>query len=140
MRIKHVCKLTDSRPGIRLELETDMKIESLNKFMGRSRYAWRNYKKDWETALYLVDDVEKVKRKSFVTVIRYSKDRRGILDKENRYGGAKPIRDLLIKRGWLWDDTDEWSDLSVFQGIRKAGDLTYIRVDYQPTDLPDMMI
>jgi len=109
-------------------VEVTQKIETLNRFLGDSpSYHWKNYRKKWATALNIVPTMERVEVKAYTTIISY---RTRLLDKENLYGGSKPIRDMLEKKGWLWNDSPNWGDLTVWQMRVKKGEpeKTYIKV------------
>ena len=106
------------------------KIETLNGFLGDAAKqrpdSWKYYKFKWAKALTIVPEREKEEYKAYTTIISY---RTRLLDKENLYGGCKPIRDTLERRGWIWNDSPKWGDLSVFQTLCKKGEeKTYIRV------------
>jgi len=127
-----------------IEVEVSQRIASLNFFLGeehaelRRGYmavdknghvttAWSTYKQKWASALTLIP--MRKKRNKFVahtTIISY---RVKLLDKENLYGGSKPIRDTLIRRNYLYDDNPDCGDLSVWQKkCKKNEERTFIKV------------
>ena len=134
-----IIKQTDTT----IEVEVSQKLASLNLFLGeehaemRRGYqvigknghittAWTTYKQKWASALTLVPKMKRVKVKAYTTIISF---RTKLLDKENLYGGSKPIRDTLIRRGWLWDDNPDMGDLTVWQEKCKKGEeKTFIKV------------
>ncbi len=123
-------------PGIVIErsdthivVDVGQPIESLNNFLGEkvSPMAWKYYKARWSKALTVVKQRKREEFKSYVTIISYRNRR---LDKENLYGGSKPIRDCLARRGWIWNDSPAWGDLHVLQEqCKKQEQRTIIRVD-----------
>jgi hypothetical protein len=111
-----------------LEITTDQPLESLNKFIGKtSKWPWKEYKDHWKMTIgALVPEVERREIVAYTTVISY---RSLLLDKENLYGGAKPIRDELQLKGWLYDDSPKWGDLTVWQTkVKRREAKTVIRV------------
>ncbi len=126
-----------------IEVEVSQKIASLNFFLGeehselRRGYmavdknghittAWTTYKQKWASALTIMPMKKKQDVVAHTTIISY---RVKLLDKENLYGGSKPIRDTLIRRGYLWDDRPSYGDLSVWQKKCKKGEeKTFIKV------------
>jgi len=73
---------------------------------------WAKYKRQWAKALTLFPEIERKER--IVDTIIISKRTR-LIDLENLYGGSKPIRDTLQRRGWLYDDAPRWGGLQVIQ-------------------------
>lgn len=73
---------------------------------------WAKYKRQWEGALSVFPKVERKKR--IVDTIIISRRTR-LIDLENLYGGSKPIRDTLQRRGWLYDDAPKWGGLHIIQ-------------------------
>jgi len=126
-----------------IEIEVSQRIASLNFFLGeehsevRRGYmainknghvttAWSTYKQKWASALTIMPMKKKQDVVAHTTIISY---RVKLLDKENLYGGSKPIRDTLIRRGYLWDDRPACGDLSVWQKKCKKGEeKTFIKV------------
>ena len=111
-----------------IEFWTTQKLESLNKFVGKtSEWPWKKYKTAWNQAICaLVPSKDKKKIKAYTTIISY---RNRLLDKENLYGGSKPIRDELQTLGWIYDDKPGWGDLTVLQcKVPRKEEKTVIRV------------
>jgi len=120
------------------------KIESLNQFLpsevANKRGAsdviankWKRYKWAWDKALQIFPKKERKEGRVNVTIIS---DRVRLLDVENLYGGAKPIRDTLQKRGWLWNDSPKWGDLKISQRrVKKGEEKTWIKLELdKPAD------
>jgi len=126
-----------------IEVEVSQKLASLNIFLGEehaelrrgymtvNKYgqvttAWTTYKQKWASALTVVPKRKDTSCIAHTTIISY---RTKLLDKENLYGGSKPIRDTLIRRGWLHDDAPRWGELTVWQKKCKKGEeKTFIKV------------
>tara|TARA_R110002126_G_scaffold182843_2_gene331457 strand:- start:1633 stop:1866 length:234 start_codon:yes stop_codon:yes gene_type:complete len=52
-----------------------------------------------------------------------------LIDIENLYGGSKPIRDCLQRRGWIFNDSPKHSDLIVTQRkVKKGEERTWIKI------------
>jgi len=111
-----------------IEVFLTKEIESLNKFMPSKRAIknckskgvdydyladiYAKYKRTWAGALVVFPMIDKKER--IVDTIIISKRTR-LIDLENLYGGSKPIRDTLQRRGWLHDDAPRWGGLQVIQ-------------------------
>jgi len=94
---------------------------------GHITTAWTTYKQKWAKALTLINI--KKKTELFIAHTTIISHRVKLLDKENLYGGSKPIRDTLIRRGYLWDDRPNCGDLTVWQKKCKKGEeKTFIKV------------
>jgi len=125
-----------------IELWISEKIESLNKFLpsemankrGASEtlaYNWQHYKWRISKALQILPMKKKDKCVVNVTIIS---DRVRLLDLENLWGGAKPLRDTLIKRGYLWDDAPKWGTLNISQRlVKKDKQRTWIKLSLDNT-------
>jgi len=120
-----------------LEIQVRQKVESLNPFMGFKdkqgmvsplpTLEWINYKKRWARTLTIAPLRTRREFMAYTTIICY---RNRLIDKENLYGGSKPIRDTLERRGWIWNDSPNWGDLHVLQKkCKKEDERTIIRVD-----------
>ena len=85
---------------------------------------WEKYKRKWARALTIFPKVERKER--LVDTIIVSRRTR-LIDVENLYGGSKPIRDTLQRRGWLYDDAPRWGSLELTQEkVKKADSGTLI--------------
>jgi hypothetical protein len=73
---------------------------------------WERYKRQWAKALTVFPQIEAKERIVDTTIIS---KRVRLIDLENLYGGSKPIRDTLQRRGWLYDDAPKWGGLQVIQ-------------------------
>jgi len=88
----------------------------------------------------VVPERPELKKEQVATLIISHRVR--LLDEENLWGGSKPIRDVLERRGWIYLDSPKWSLLSVQQYFCKKEDqrteiLHYIGEDNFPPDLFD---
>ena len=85
-----------------VHIVVDTKIESLNRFIGSSGrsqfFAYKKYKAGWERALKALPLKERTPILGYTHIISY---RNRLLDKENLYGGAKPIRHTMMPKIWL---------------------------------------
>jgi len=117
-----------------IELFVAMDIETLNNFLPSSKSIYNcekkqkrtgqkidykyqarlyeKYKRQWEAALTILPKMDKKKR---VVDTEITSLRTRLIDLENLYGGSKPIRDTLQRRGWLYDDAPKWGGLHVIQ-------------------------
>lgn len=110
----------------RLVLEVDAVPHSLNRFMGRSRWAWRGEKARWVRLLREAwreahyygrrDEAWPIlpPRPVRVTVERIT-PRENALDADNAHGACKPILDALRHLQLLADDTAAAITLTVLQ-------------------------
>ena len=73
---------------------------------------YEKYKRQWAAVLSVLPKMDRKER--IVDTIIISRRVR-LIDLENLYGGSKPIRDTLQRRGWLYDDAPRWGGLQVIQ-------------------------
>lgn len=60
-----------------------------------------------------VPDVRRTRRKVKVAVISF---RQRLVDRQSLYAGSsKGLIDVLVRKGWIHDDTEEWCDLVMSQ-------------------------
>lgn len=88
---------------------------------------WQRYKTAWAKALTVVPRMDRVESYSVTTIVS---DRSRLIDLENLWGGSKPIRDSLERRGWIWNDSPKWSDLIITQRkVKKGEEKTWIKIE-----------
>jgi len=73
---------------------------------------YEKYKRQWEAVLNILPKLDRKKLIVDTTIVSL---RVRLIDLENLYGGSKPIRDTLQRRGWLYDDAPKWGGLQVIQ-------------------------
>lgn len=89
---------------------------------------WEQYKNNWKRSLSVF--FPKKNRKEGRVNVTIISDRVRLLDVENLYGGAKPIRDALEANGWLWNDSPKWGELSITQRrVKKGEEKTWIKLE-----------
>lgn len=88
---------------------------SQNEFHGRKWFHYRNIYKKWETALVLVGWGANTKRMRNVRFVHIRKNRRNFYDEANFIGGLKPVVDILVKKGWMYDDSPKYFKGKYFQ-------------------------
>jgi len=85
-----------------------------------SKYA--TYKKGWHQQISLRlpqrPKIKKPARAIFLSI------RSRYLDTDNLYGGSKPVRDVLRKLGYFWDDNPAWLEYYCFQVKHKERNQT----------------
>lgn len=60
-----------------------------------------------------VGNVKRIAKKTRITIISY---RKKLLDPQSLYGGsAKGLLDIIVRLGWIKDDTPEWCELVMKQ-------------------------
>lgn len=123
-------------------IEVTQEIKSLNQFLPSTKSIercknkqiewkyladkWTRYKSDWSKALNIVSKMERVKSFSHTTIVS---DRSRLIDIENLYGGAKPIRDKFERLGWIFNDSPKWSSLDLTQRkVKKGEEKTWIKI------------
>lgn len=115
---------------LEFEAWVPMDIRSLNQFIGTQNsqlkpWAWRKYCEEWAKVMLTIPKTEKKELVKHTTIFSY---RKKLLDKENIYGGSKPIRDGLVRKGWLYDDHPKWGDVTIWQVQSKDKEGTTIKV------------
>lgn len=92
---------------------------SLNRFLGLGDSGWKLYyeqKEAWKlTLLALIGQRETQDVKASAVFISIRESRK--LDKDNLYGGFKPVRDVLKEIGWIRDDSENWLDYVCVQRL-----------------------
>ncbi len=68
-----------------------------------------------------------------LTICRFVRSERYVLDKDNLVGGAKPLIDAATRQGLLRDDTSEWLEGVYLQAISKDE-----RVEINVVDLEEI--
>lgn len=63
-----------------------------------------------------------------LTICRFTRNERYILDKDNLIGGAKPLIDAATRQGLIKDDTAQWLDAVYLQSVH-ADQRVEIRVE-----------
>ena len=87
---------------------------------------WYRYKTSWIKALNIVPKRERIQSFSHTTIVS---DRSRLIDLENLWGGSKPIRDALSRRGWIYEDGPKWSDLIITQRkVKKGEEMTWVKI------------
>jgi len=111
-----------------IEVFLTKEIQTLNKFLPSTKAIkhcknknvdweylakiWGNYKTAWAKALTVFPKTDSKERIVDTEIISR---RVRLIDLENLYGGSKPIRDTLQRRGWLYDDAPRWGGLHIIQ-------------------------
>ena len=108
-----------------------MVLQSLNTFANKkNRWAYANWKKKVRVIGLYLPEVTRIRSKSSVVIARhYGKGRRKY-DHDNMVGGCKPIIDLLVRQGYLYNDTPEYVEVEYIQVKSDDGeDQIEIQVD-----------
>ena len=93
---------------------------------------WTRYKNKWSKALAIVPQRPRIESISHTVIVS---DRSRLIDVENLYGGSKPIRDFLERRGWVYNDSPKWSTLEITQRkVKKGEEKTWVKITL---DIPD---
>lgn len=104
---------------------------SLNKLKGF--WACMNYKKKYLKELRGYDTCYKLenKVKAKVSITRNGKK---LLDKDNLYGGCKPLIDAIKELHLIVDDKTQWLDLQVEQTDKNKLPITNVVIEYEKYD------
>jgi len=124
----------------RFHVRIPVKIESLNYFLPNVRARmqwkrWQEYLKTWALLLNVLP-IRRPGTDPYYSNTIVISHRKRLLDSENVYGGSKPIRDTLERRGWIHNDSPKWS----YYDIRQATgpDMTEIYHVTSPDNYPEM--
>jgi len=90
-------------------------VLSGNKFTYRTRFTYVNYRNKWYRELLVLSLRSRKRVKRRVEIVRYIPKGCREYDLGNFIQGCKPIPDGLIKRGYIWDDSPKWVDISYKQ-------------------------
>lgn len=87
---------------------------------------YEKYKWAWAKALTIIPKIKRYESISSVTIVS---DRSRLIDLENLWGGSKPIRDTLERRGWVYNDSPKWSELQVSQRkVKRGEEKTWVKI------------
>lgn len=125
-----------------IKFSVSQQIKSLNKFLPSKKSIerckdkgveweflsnrWSSYKTAWAKALTIVPQMDRIESFSVTEIVS---DRSRLIDVENLYGGSKPIRDTLARRGWIYEDGPNWSSLVITQRkVKKGDEKTWVKI------------
>lgn len=114
-----------------LEFIIDFKIKSQNSTYYSVNYRkYFIYKREFYQAFlnYKSTKIINKEQRHYITITSY---RKRILDYGNLVGGSKPIPDVLIKNGYIYDDGPKNGKIDYFQR-KSLKEFTEIKVWYLP--------
>jgi len=118
---------------IKAQVSIPVVTPSNNEIRGMNMHVYKRLKQSFAAHIQgqLLDqkyEINKIKEpaRRKVLIISYRKRR---FDKDNQYGGLKPLLDALKDIGLIWDDHEKWIDLETRQSIDGKNPRTEIYVE-----------
>ena len=118
---------------IKAQVSIPVVTPSNNEIRNMNSWVYKRLKKSYAAHIqgmlldqkYEIEPVKKPCRRQ-VQIISY---RKRTFDKDNHYGGLKPLLDALKDIGLIWDDHEKWIDLETWQEIDGENPRTEIYIE-----------
>ena len=96
---------------LRIPLKLPYKNELTPSWDHRAFFAYQGVKKDWWKAIPDPEPQQRADGPRSLTIVRLMTESERRFDRANVYFASAAILDILVKKGWLIDDTDDALEL-----------------------------
>lgn len=110
--------------SIRIQRHTPSQNVLVRKYKNPHAYAkLRNELSQWIMVGMANAGIPKAKRRRRLTITRFAKSKRHLLDRGNLVGGCKPLLDAATQQGLILDDKEEHLDDIYHQEVGPAAEV-----------------